>query len=260
MSDEFNPNRSYYNDESRKAYENMMNRSIHGSRSSSKPNEYVPREKYDALIQKAWTKIKRAAVIGLAVGVMSTATVGVAVPKIAEEIHEMKVVGQELGSEVRDFDREIISPNTYRVNNNKDYAYRYDEIAKALESFGSKDFDKNVYICYEVMGAEQTSYVLDEVEQYKFFVQDEQGNFNSRSLRNYLYQHGMFPEGTELADDKAYDEALDNWKEVWENRIIIQNSIDEVENKLNNDKTELDEMLVEHNLEPTEKASTKGGL
>ena len=98
------------------------------------------------------------------------------------------------------------------------------------------------------------------VEQYKFFVQDENGNMNSRSLRNYLYQHNMFPEDTELTDDKAYEEALDNWKETWENRIIIQNSIDDVEQKLNADKNELNEMLETHNLDDSSKSNTKGGL
>lgn len=250
-----NNGRSYQQDEGRKAYENIMNRSIHGSRSSSKPVEYVPRDKYNAVIEKAMLKIKRAFIVGLAVGVMSTATVGVVAPKISEELHEMKVVAQELGDEIGDFHKEVVNPNTFRVNNNKDYAYDYDAIAEALNSYGKGDFDRNVYICYKSMGSEQTSYVLDKIDGYKLSIDGE-----SRSFRNYLNQHGMFPEGSDITDDKAYEKAQDNFEELWENRVIIQDSIDEVEKKLNGEKSELNEMLETHNLDDSSKSNTKGGL
>lgn len=250
-----NNGRSFQQDEGRKAYENIMNRSIHGSRSSSKPVEYVPRDKYNAVIEKAMLKIKRAFIVGLAVGVMSTATVGVVAPKVADELHEMKVVSQEFGDEISDFHKEVVNPNTFRVNNNKDYAYDYDAIAEALNSYGKGDFDRNVYICYKSMGSEQTSYVLDKVDGYKLSIDGE-----SRSFRNYLNQHGMFPEGSDMNDDKAYDQAQDNFEELWENRVIIQDSIDEVEKKLNGKDAELNEMLETHNLDDSSKSNTKGGL
>ena len=250
-----------YDPRDRESYNRFVERSTTGSRSSSTPAETITisKDKYKAIFDKFNKKIERALVIGMVVGVAATSTVSIAAPAISDKMHEREVVRVELSEPADEFKKEIVAPNTFRVNDNKDYAYDYEKISDALYDFGDGDFDKNVYLCYEELGAEQTSYVLDEVEKYKFSAKDENGISQSRSLRNYLYQNNFYPEGTELTDDKAYDEALDNFKEVWENRVIIQNSIDEVENRLNNDKSELNQMLEEHNFD-SEKTHTKGGL
>ena len=256
---------SNYFEDNREEFNRIVNSSIYGNRSSSHEVDYISREKYELMRDRWRDRAKKRFTAGLLAGVIAASGifgVGTAVKNFVSDENHERVARSDVGDAVHDFHLDVIAPNTYRVDN-KNYAYDYEAIAEALETYGSKNFDINVYLCLQDLGAEQMSKVLDVAQdgKYKLMLKDEDGNEVTRSLRNYLNEKRFFEEGTEITDDKAYGNALNEFEDSMFSLYVIEDSVRQVQEKYNSDQAELNQIMEDHDLDPIESdIKTKGGI
>lgn len=251
-------------------YDDFIDKSIHGNRTRRvQKSQFVPRERYNKLIAEANLKIKRWMIIALATGAIGF-TGGYAMNNVVNEgipsIVEAHKVSSKISDESKEFRNEFIRDNVYRAEDNRNYWYDYKSIYKGLKSFGDGDFDKNLYYAYLELGSAYTSSLLDESRfdpdhDYCLIVEDEYGEPQTKSFRNYLYKNGYYEEGTDIYDDSAYEAAQENFKSTMKQRFEIEYAFDQREKEYNNEQiertNELDHMMREHNMEgPT---NTRGG-
>ena len=129
-------------------YDEFIRKSTHGSRSQRvQKSQYVPRERYNKLIQEANLKLKRWMIIALATGVIGFTGGYVANDVIHEGIPnavENYQVSNEITQNAREFRNQYLINNVYRSETEpgKYYWYDYGQIYKGLLNFGDGDFDK----------------------------------------------------------------------------------------------------------------------
>lgn len=253
-------------------YDVFIRKSTHGSRSQRvQKSQYVPRERYNKLIQEANLKLKRWMIIALATGVIGFTGGYVANDVIHEGIPnavENYQVSNEITQNAREFRNQYLINNVYRSETEpgKYYWYDYGQIYKGLLNFGDGDFDKNVYYAYCEIGPAYTSELLDcsltdPNHDYCLIIKDEDGNDQSRSFRNYLYKNGYYEEGSDMFNDDDYKKAIDKFRETMENRFSIEHAFEKRSEEYNAEqsksKSELDQMMSDHNMDgPTR---SKGG-
>ena len=129
-------------------YDEFIRKSTHGSRSHRvQKSQYVPRERYNKLIQEANLKLKRWMIIALATGVIGFTGGYVAndvihegIPNVVENFQ----VSREVTQNAREFRSQYIINNTYRseTDPSRYYWYDYAQIYKGLLNFGDGDYDK----------------------------------------------------------------------------------------------------------------------
>ncbi len=255
---------------STKDYDDFIYKSTHGSRTKrEQKSQYVPRERYNSLIQEANLKIKRWMIIAIAVGAIGFGLGYGANDAIEDGIPNLidnYKVSSEITDQARNFRSEYIRNNVARTDDYQHYWYNYPNIYQGLLEFGDGDFDKNVYYSYLEIGPAYTSELLDcsrndPDHDCCLIIEDENGNSLTRSFRNYLYKGGYYDEGSDMFDDKAYEKAIDNFCETMENRFQIEYAFEQNQEKYNTEQdqksAELDQMMDEHNMDGPTKS--RGG-
>ncbi len=247
-------------------YDSLYIRSLPGkSDQVNVKNTTVPVDKYNELVRKTRIKLKRALITGIVGGMILTTAGAVTIEKGIPAIKEALSVSQELGSNYDSFDDEYIVPNTHRTEDGNHYLY-YDtkEIAKGLSEYGDKDFDKNLYYCLQNLDSKNVDEILGHVDEYKYSIVDAEGVSQSRNFRHYLAVNNYYDPNVNvdddvlLYDDKAYDKAIDNFKETIKARVSIEQSIDEVERNYNEKQAELEKMMEDHNMDGPQEDKVKG--
>ena len=252
-------------------YDDFIYKSTHGNREKKvQKSQFVPRERYNRLIKEANLRMKRWMIIALAVGVIgfgggyaANNVIHDGIPDIVDSFH----VSSEIGENARDFRSEYIRDNVNRTADFQNYWYDYRNIYKGLNEFGDGDYDKNVYYAYLELGPAYTSALLDYSRNdpdhdYRYIIIDENGEPQTRSFRNYLYKNGYYEEGTDMLDDKAYEDAIDNFDKTMKQRFEIEYAFDQREKEYNAEQdvrtSELNEMMSEHNMDGPSNKSVGG--
>ena len=252
-------------------YDDFIRNSTHGNRTRRETrSQFVSRERYNDLKQEANLKIKRWMIIALATGVIGF-TGGYVANDIVHETIPNYVAGVRSAAEYKEdsasFRSEFISNNVHRTDDYQHFWYDYPRIYEGLNSFGDGDYDKNVFYAYRELGPKYTSELLDYSRNdpnhdYCLIIKNEDGESESRSFRNYLYKNGYYEEGTDIYDDKAYEEAIENFSNTMESRFEIEYAFEEKQRQFNDEqnerKSELDQMMNEHNMSGPNNTS-KGG-
>lgn len=252
-------------------YDEFIRKSTHGNRTRRETkSQFVPRERYNNLKQEANLKIKRWMIIALATGVIGFTGGYIANDAIQEGIPNV-VASVRSAAEYKDdsasFRSEFIRDNVHRTDDYQHFWYDYPRIYEGLNSFGDGDYDKNVFYAYRELGPRYTSELLDYSRNdpdhdYCLIVKNEDGESESRSFRNYLYKNGYYEEGSNIFDDKAYEDAIDNFSDTMENRFKIEYAFEEKQREFNDEQNErmaeLNQMMDEHNMSGP-KNTSKGG-
>ncbi len=222
-------------------------------------------DKYNELVRKTRIKLKRALIAGIVGGMVMTTAGALTIEKGIPAIKEALSVSYELGQDYGNFRDEYIVPNTHRTEDSNHYLfYDYKEIAKGLSEYGDKDFDKNLYYCLQDLDTKNVDEILDYVDKYKYSVVDSDGVSQSRNFRHYLAVNNYYDPNIDvtdevlLNDDKAYDKAVDNFRETIRARVTIEQSVDEVERNYNQKQAELEQMMEDHNMNGPQEDKVKG--
>ena len=252
-------------------YDDFIHKSTHGNRTRRETkSQFVPRERYNKLIQEANLRIKRWMIIALATGVIgftggyiANDAIQEGIPNVAASMH----ASSEITNEARTFRSEFIRDNVNRTEDNQGYWYDYSRIYEGLSEFGDGDYDKNVFYAYCELGPKYTSELLDYSRNdpdhdYCLIIENEKGEPETRSFRNYLYKNGYYEDGSNIFDDKAYEDAIDNFSDTMENRFKIEYAFEEKQREFNDEQNErlaeLNQMMDEHNMSGP-KNTSKGG-
>ena len=126
-----------------------------------------------------------------------------------------------LGQLAKDFRTEYIAQETHRTNDNEHYFYDYMDIANHMEK--SEDFDEKVFLLTATLG----DYQADQVMVYTDY----------KGLDNYLAQHNF--------------ENSEDFIKVMEEKALA-------EKEINEQATEMNEMLDNHNIELNDQLITGG--
>ena len=256
---------------STKDYDDFIHKSTHGNRTRRETkSQFVPRERYNKLIQEANLRLERWMIIALATGVIGFTGGYIANDAIQEGIPNV-VASVRSAAEYKDdsasFRSEFIRDNVHRTDDYQHFWYDYPRIYEGLNSFGDGDYDKNVFYAYRELGPRYTSELLDYSRNdpdhdYCLIVKNEEGEPETRSFRNYLYKNGYYEEGSNIYDDKAYEDAIDNFSDTMENRFKIEYAFEEKQREFNDEQNErlaeLNQMMDEHNMSGP-KNTSKGG-
>lgn len=239
-------------------YDDFVSRSTRGTvyRSSGK-NRTVSRERYEKMRDQYNSKLKRCLIAGVLAGALAISGIGYVVTDAIPNMVNTASVSHEIRSNASDFQSQYINPNTHRTMDGRNYYFDYYNIYQGLSEFGDGDFDLNLYYCLEALDSKQTSEVLDCSDQYRYHIivgTNEYGEevSETRSLRNYLYQNGFYEDGEQMLDDKAYANALDNFRNYMKDRLVILDRINDMSSNNNDRLNDLnDELFVmdqEHNI------------
>lgn len=119
-------------------------------------------------------------------------------------------VNHELGNMVNEFHMEYVAPNTHRTEDNEHFYYDYDKIAAAIETYDNQD--TAIYLCEQDLGSFQTGKVLK--------------NMGYGSFSDYAGKKGF-------SDVDEYEEKIGDQIKL--------------ELKINEEKDELSQMMVDNN-------------
>ncbi len=247
--------------DSQRYYDEIVERSCRGNRVKAEERKaMVPRERLIKAQKRYRINLKKVLISGIIAGMVLSGGFALTVDKVAPAIHESYQVSQEIGDNYDGFREQYVSPNTFRTQDANHYLwYDYQEIAKGLSEYGDKDFDMNLFYLLEIMDSKNVDEVLNyakkDGQDFKYSIIDVDGSTKSRNFRHYLAVNNYYDpnitvtDDVLLHDDKAYDKAIDNFKDTMRTRISIEQSVNETERNYNQKMEELNQMLADHNMD-----------
>ena len=199
-----------YDRQREEARERLREKSISGKSAKRTKEKRVSMKMSDYI-----RSIKIIAIASAATAVLAVSTGSYAV----DEVRDAMVIS----SLSKEFQREIVAPETHRTDDHKNYFYDYGDLARKLNEYG--DFDEAVYLLDSCIGDYQTGLVLEHTD------------------------YGSFTHYKEVKGYKSTDEFQDDMKD----RILLQKEIESKEKELQN-------MVSEHSDKATYQTNhDKGG-
>ncbi|MBQ6476854.1 MAG: hypothetical protein IJI43_00210 [Bacilli bacterium] len=249
-----------YNNYEYEPYKEFIRKSVSGPNISSTPQEYVSKDKYDSVINKANKRIVALFVACcISVGVAVPSVIAASLPAIKDAHHKYQITDVQLDKDTQKFYEDVIYPSISREGNDQHVEYDYNSIEEKLHTYGDGDYDKNIYLAFSE-AEYQKKFPKFGVEPFDInLVLASNTDYRASGFKGYLKDKNFYEDGADIDDDKAYKKAVDNYKDMWQARISIEDSIAIAEEKTNAKKDDLNEMFEEHNLSAESKSSTLGG-